>query len=138
MFRAGVTLGVIYYYILLYIIHIHILLYIIFYLILYSSYSSDLLLFPSVLFLSFPFSSLPLLFSPFLPSLSRILLLPSPNHSSLFCSPSQSISLFPSSFKVYVSAFGYPYLYSSSIQSFQYPFPNNLTPHKLTEWMVEV
>ena len=40
-----------------------------------------------------------------------------------------------SSFILYVSGLPYPYLYSISIQSFP---SDNLTPHVLSEWMVEV
>ena len=128
------TLGVYYYilyyyytytyYILLYIIHILLL-----YLILYSS---------PLLIYSFPFPILLFLIF-FSPSLPIIPFLPSPNHSFplLFSFPIY-LPLPFISFKVYVSAFGYPYLYSSSIQSFQYPFPTILTPHVLSEWMVEV
>ena len=107
--------------------------------------------FPSIL-LSFPSSTIFLLL-PFRPSI----IFPSSSHSLPFFSLPQSdlssftilpvlssishlIHSFPfsfpilnlsSSFKVYVSAFGYPYLYSRLI------FPK-LTPHVLSEWMVEV
>ena len=160
MFRAGVSVSCwfdirCYIHILLY----YILLYIYYYYTYYILYYT--LLFSSSIFLSF--SPSPLL--PISSSSSVLLLpliLPSPLLSILIYLSIQSIrvgssiSLFifcrfqtlrtcsnhlihpnpfhnlspPSSFKVYVSAFGYPYLYSRLI--------NNLTPHVLSEWMVEV
>ena len=107
-FRTGVlgsdwclTYGVIYY--ILYIIHI--LLYIIIHILLY------LILYYTLLPLLSDLSSYsPLLFH---------LLFYSSNHSPPNLSSSPLSNLPSTSFKVYVSAFGYPYLYSSSIQSFQ-------------------
>ena len=139
MFRAGVDVRcyIVYYYYILYIIYCtYTIIYLISYLILYSPFPSVLLSSSFPIFL-FQYSPLPILFS---------------------SSPFTILW-----FILYVSAFGYPYLYSSSIQSFQTAiswlkesylpsFPssspniqifkssskNNLTPHVLSEWMVEV
>ena len=91
MFRAGVDVRCLCYYIL-------------FYLILY------------LLFLSPPLLPIPIYHS-------------SPSHSF----PSLPLS---SSFKVYVSVFGYPYLYYLLI--FPIILSQISTPHVLSEWMVEV
>ena len=120
---------IIYYYYILYIIILYYYTYTYTYTIMsyilyiyYTLPSSDLssfsLLFPSLLFL-FPL--------PF-PILS--------SHSQSSSSPSLPLLfhliLFQSlSFPEYLSAFGYPYLYTL-------PSQNNLTPHVLSEWMVEV
>ena len=125
-----------YYY---YIIHI-LLLYIISYTILFRS-SSPILLFllPNIPLPPLFFSLLPILsflFSsiiPFLPIYLSSVLFPIylPSSSDLSQSISSllfSLSLHPISFKVYVSAFGYPYLYSPTI----------LTPHVLSDGNVEV
>ena len=153
MFRAGVTSGVIsigisgsvfvlmltlgvyyilHYYIIYYtyiILYYYILLYI-FYLILYSSVLllSPLLSYTLLLFCSSPsppLLSYTLLFLPFL----LIPILFYPFQSSIFSSP---IPIFQYSFKVYVSGLTSTYLYSINIS-----FQNNLTPHVLSEWMVE-
>ena len=80
------------------------------YTILFSSSDLSSVLFPSLL--SSPLLNL-LSFS--LPLPHSLLNIPS-SPSDLSSLHSQSFLI---SFKVYVSAFGYPYLYSSSIQSFQ-------------------
>ena len=107
--RAGLTLGVcdiiLYYYILLLLLLLYIIYYIIHYLILYSPFPSVLLL-----FLSSP-SQCSLPSSTF--SSNNPSLLP----SNILFSSSDLSSVPPPlpiliSFKVYVSAFGYPYLYS--------------------------
>ena len=129
---------ILYYYI-LYIIHIILYIYLF---IFYSSLSS------SSLFLSLPFplsTSLPFLFPPQYSSFHSSPQ-PSTSQSSDLYSPSPpfpSIPIllflpnppFPPSFKVYVSGLTYGYLYSLQI----FPISNpNLTPHVLSEWMVEV
>jgi len=79
-------------------------------------------------------SSLPFFSSPFILYLSVLTYgyLCSSTFSSfpIYSLPSQSI--FPSQYPFYTCrGVGYTYLYSSS-------FPDNLTPHVLSEWMVEV
>ena len=159
----GIILLYIIYYILYYYIIYYILLYIIIllYLILYSSIptplpsspiyphplipSSLLLIFCSLPFLIyllfFPLSSSSDLYSPLPPSYT----LPSssPFHPSF---PPLFRSIFLSSlfillpifqsfpFPEYLSALGYAYLYSP----ISLPNPKVLTPHVLSEWMVEV
>ena len=149
MFRAGVDVWcyIIYYY--TYIILLYIILYIILYLISYT-------LPPLLIYSSFPFPSIFLLFLSFLSSF-LIPIFPSPPHPhppsfSSFSSPipptlpplipllqiylplqsSISFSIFLLSSNQYVSGLTYTYLYSINI-SFQ-----SLTPHVLSEWMVEV
>ena len=121
------TLGVILYIILLILYIILFLLYLILYytlpLLLFCSSS---LLLPILLFLSLYYTLLFLLFFSSFPSLFFRSLL-------LFYPFLVSLSLPLLSFKVYVSGLPSPYLYSPNIAS--HP---NLTPHKLTEWMVEV
>ena len=146
MFRADVDVRC---YIILYIIYytiIHTYTIIIYYYIITIIISYTILFSSSVLFspLLFFLSSLPFLSSDLLPllfSYSPIPILISPSHlplpsiswlknpifhhfhlpllSALPIFSSQSSNNLILSFKVYVSAFGYPYLYSSSIQSFQ-------------------
>ena len=126
-----------YYIILLYYIHIHIIIYytIIYYILYYT------LIFSSLPFLSqsisshLPRQSFPILFFLFSPPLqfysSPFPSPPNPLPIYLLFLPSYlSIIIHLSHFILYVSAFGYPYLYSRLIQL--------LTPHVLSEWMVEV
>ena len=113
-------------YYMLYIIYYYTLHIYYYYIISYTilSSSSDLLFHSPPLPQSIPsiFCS-PLLFCSFFYSLPSSFPLPS--------FPSSFLLSFPTSFKVYVSAFTYTYLYSIPI--FQL-----LTPHVLSEWMVEV
>jgi hypothetical protein len=108
---------ILYYYYTYYIILLYIHYYIISYLILYSPlllfFSSIPHLFPILFLSSIPF---PLQFNPY-PSSSI--------HSSVIHIPI---------FILYLSVLTYTYLYSSSFPIFK----NNLTPHVLSEWMVEV
>ena len=136
------TLGVILLYIiLLYIIillYYYILYYIIIYYILYSPHpfsSLPLPLFSSPLPIYLPFQSYDL--SSILPSLSsQSISPPLLLFSSSPSSPSLPFVLFLSqilSFILYLSRVSYSYLYSIRISS-----PKYLTPHVLSEWMVEV
>ena len=130
---------IIIYYILLYYYILYIYIYIYYYYILYitiiSYYTLSLSFFLSFLFCSsftilliIPPSSIP----PFLSSLLLSFYSLSFSFPPLLLHPLSPSLSFSSllSFKVYVSAFGYPYLCSRLITI--------LTPHKLTEWMVEV
>ena len=144
-----ILLYIIIYYILYYILYIHIyiiyyillLLYYILYLILYSSlpliYLLSFSLLSSFLFSSISHSSLISNLSLLLISSSSLPFYSFPTPLPfLFRSIPPIIPSFPIpilSFKVYVSAFGYPYLCSFDLFS-----SNNLTPHVLSEWMVEV
>ena len=123
------------YYILYYIIYYYYYILYILYLILYSS--SLLIYFPPILF-SFPSSSyLPFLF--YSSSSSQSFSSPSSSHhpiqsirvGSSLCLFMFNPDLFLSSFILYLSVLTYTYLYSSR-------FPKYLTPHVLSEWMVEV
>ena len=108
------------------------------YIIYYTLYIIHILLYYIILY-SFPNLS-PLIFPFLLPNHSSFPF-PSIFLFSLLSSYSQSISPICSSplfssipiFILYVSVLGYPYLYYHPTIS-----PKFLTPHKLTEWMVEV
>ena len=133
------------YYITIIIYYTYYTLYICYYYIIYYTYttiilsytilSSISLLFPSsvplpiyILFSSSP----PLLSSSVLYSLPFLSLLSSVLSLTLLLLLSSSSPI--SSFKVYVSVLTYGYLYSLQI----FPTITNLTPHVLSEWMVEV
>ena len=126
------TLGVYYYYILYYILYLIQYTIILSYTILFSS--SVLFLFPIFLSSHLPNHLIYLLFPyPSQPFRSSSL----PSHSShllLFLTIILHSHLLIPTFILYVSVLGYTYLYS-----FQDNHPIIvLTPHKLTEWMVEV
>jgi hypothetical protein len=127
----GVYYYILYYYILYYYIHIHIHIHILLYIIYYYYYILILLLYPSVLFL--PFCSVYII-----RSLSSVLLLILFQYSNSalpilsFSSIPISFHPIPPIFILDVSGVQDPYLY------YHHPSPTILTPHVLSEWMVEV